>query len=65
MHVTMVQENIDTMAAMLEYVSRRHSNKKCLGTRQIKGEEDEVQSNGRVFKKVRCLHCLQLFINYT
>lgn len=48
----MVQENIDTMAGMLEYVSKRHANKKCLGTRQIKGEEDEVQPNGKVFKKV-------------
>lgn len=53
----MVREKVDTMATMLEYVSKRHSNKKCLGTRQIKGEEDEVQSNGRVFKKVCGISC--------
>lgn len=52
MHIEMVREKVDTMASMLEYVSGRYSNKKCLGTRQIKGEEDEVQPNGRVFKKV-------------
>lgn len=52
MHVEMVIEKVDTMERMLEFVSKRHANKKCLGTRQIKGEEDEVQPNGRVFKKV-------------
>ncbi|KAK5645740.1 hypothetical protein RI129_004204 [Pyrocoelia pectoralis] len=30
---------------------KRYANKKCLGTRQIKAEEDEVQANGRIFKK--------------
>lgn len=36
---------------MLTYVAKIHTNKKCLGTREILSEEDEVQPNGRVFKK--------------
>jgi long-chain acyl-CoA synthetase len=30
-----------------------HTTKRCVGTREILGEEDEVQSNGRVFKKYK------------
>lgn len=30
-----------------------YTNKKCLGTREILSEEDEVQPNGRVFKKYK------------
>jgi hypothetical protein len=48
----MLQEKIDTMAKMFDYVSRTYPNRKCLGTREILAEEDEVQPNGRVFKKV-------------
>nr|CAH7743907.1 unnamed protein product [Callosobruchus chinensis] len=50
-HIALVREKIDTMAKMLEYVSKKYPNKRCLGTRQILAEEDEVQPNGRVFKK--------------
>ncbi|XP_031345974.1 long-chain-fatty-acid--CoA ligase 4 isoform X2 [Photinus pyralis] len=50
-HIQMVRENIDTLAKVLEFCVKRYANKKCLGTRQIKAEEDEVQANGRVFKK--------------
>ncbi|XP_071053197.1 long-chain-fatty-acid--CoA ligase 4 isoform X2 [Onthophagus taurus] len=50
-HVEMVREKVNTLADMMQYVSDKYANKKCLGTRQIRGEEDEVQSNGRVFKK--------------
>ena len=28
-----------------------HGNKKCLGTRNLLSEEDEIQPNGRIFKK--------------
>lgn len=51
-HIEMVRENVNTMASMFEFVANKHANKKCLGTRQIKAEEDEIQPNGRVFKKV-------------
>lgn len=50
-HVKMLQANINTLESMFNYVARTHSTKRCLGTRQILSEEDEVQPNGRVFKK--------------
>ncbi|XP_067626598.1 fatty acid CoA ligase Acsl3 isoform X1 [Eurosta solidaginis] len=50
-HVTMLQNNIDTLEKMFNYVAKIHSNKRCLGTRQILSEEDEMQPNGRIFKK--------------
>lgn len=36
---------------MLSFATKLHQNEKCLGTRKILSEEDEVQKNGRVFKK--------------
>lgn len=36
---------------MFSYVAKAHSHKRCLGTREILSEEDEVQPNGRIFKK--------------
>lgn len=36
---------------MLSFAAKTHTNKKCLGTRQILSEADEIQPNGRVFKK--------------
>ncbi|CAG9854208.1 unnamed protein product [Phyllotreta striolata] len=50
-HITLVREKIDTMAKMFEYCAKKYRNKRCLGTREILAEEDEVQPNGRVFKK--------------
>ncbi|XP_056630489.1 long-chain-fatty-acid--CoA ligase 4 isoform X2 [Diorhabda carinulata] len=50
-HVTIIREKIDTMAKMFEYCSKTYSNRRCLGTREILAEEDELQPNGRVFKK--------------
>ncbi|XP_031629734.1 long-chain-fatty-acid--CoA ligase 4 isoform X1 [Contarinia nasturtii] len=50
-HVKMVQANIDTLEKMLTYVAKIHTTKKCLGTREILSEEDEIQPNGRLFKK--------------
>lgn len=47
-----MREKLDTMAKMFDYVSKKYPNKRCLGTREILAEEDEVQPNGRVFKKV-------------
>lgn len=50
-HVKMLQANIDTLEKMFNYVTRIHTGKRCLGTRDILSEEDEIQPNGRVFKK--------------
>ena len=47
----MLQDNIDTLEKVFNYVAKTHSSKRCLGTRQILSEEDELQPNGRVFKK--------------
>jgi long-chain acyl-CoA synthetase len=49
----MVQANIDTLEKMLKYVTTTHSYKKCLGTREVLSEEDEMQSNGKLFKKYK------------
>lgn len=51
-HQTLVREEVDTMAKMLQFVVRRYGARRALGTRQILAEEDEVQPSGRVFKKV-------------
>jgi long-chain acyl-CoA synthetase len=53
-HVQLLREGVDTMAEMLHYVAKLHEQKRCLGTREILAEEDEIQPNKRVFKKVRC-----------
>ncbi|XP_058792342.1 long-chain-fatty-acid--CoA ligase 4 isoform X1 [Phymastichus coffea] len=53
MHAALVRQNIDTLEAMLKWVAKVHADKGCLGTRQILAEEDEVQPNGRVFKKYK------------
>lgn len=47
----MLQAQIDTMEKMFIYMAKAHTTKPCLGTRVIISEEDEVQPNGRVFKK--------------
>lgn len=52
MHVALQRQNVDTMDKMLMWVAKIHANRRCLGTRQIFAEEDELQPNGRVFKKV-------------
>lgn len=38
-------------AQALSFATKIHGDKKCLGTRQIFSEEDEVQKSGKVFKK--------------
>lgn len=50
-HTRILINKIDTMEKMFLYVAKVFKNKRCLGTRDILAEEDEVQPNGRVFKK--------------
>lgn len=52
MHITLERENIDTLEKVMGWITKKHGEKKCVGTREILAEEDEVQSNGRIFKKV-------------
>ncbi|XP_006637643.1 long-chain-fatty-acid--CoA ligase 3a [Lepisosteus oculatus] len=42
----------DTLDKVFEYAKNKFSTNHCLGTRELLSEEDEVQPNGKVFKKV-------------
>jgi len=42
----------NTMAQVWDWSVKRYPDKKLLGTRDILGEEDEVQANGKMFKKL-------------
>ncbi|CAH1104812.1 unnamed protein product [Psylliodes chrysocephalus] len=50
-HKEIERENIKTMTELFEHAVKKYKEKRCLGTRQIIGEEDEEQPNGRLFKK--------------
>ncbi|XP_005796031.1 long-chain-fatty-acid--CoA ligase 3-like [Xiphophorus maculatus] len=50
--VALVQPGVDTLDKMFEFAARRFPNRDCLGTREVLSEEDELQPNGKVFKKV-------------
>lgn len=52
-YIRMLQKHIDTLEKMFKHVTKIHKEKRCLGTREIFAEEDEVQPNGKVFKKYR------------
>ncbi len=43
---------VDTVTKSFNYAVKKYGAKSCLGTRQMLGEEDEVQKNGKVFKKL-------------
>ena len=51
-HVRFIQDKIDTLEKVFRFAVRQHGHKPAIGTREIIAEEDEVQPNGRVFKKV-------------
>lgn len=51
-HVRFIQDKIDTMEKVFRFAVRQHGQKAAVGTREILAEEDEMQPNGRVFKKV-------------
>ncbi|CAH1133889.1 unnamed protein product [Ceutorhynchus assimilis] len=51
LHIALLREKVDTMVKMMDFVSKKYPNKRCLGTREILGEDDETQANGKVFKK--------------
>ncbi|KAJ1088657.1 hypothetical protein NDU88_001813 [Pleurodeles waltl] len=42
----------DTLDKLFKHSANKFGSLKCLGTREILSEEDEVQPNGKVFKKV-------------
>ncbi len=54
--VAWLHPGVDTLDKMFEYAARRFPQRDCLGTREVLSEEDEIQPNGKVFKKVRHAH---------
>ncbi|KAK2846870.1 hypothetical protein Q5P01_009869 [Channa striata] len=50
--VTLLHPGVDTLDKMFDYGAMRFPHRDCLGTREMISEEDEWQSNGKVFKKV-------------
>ncbi|KAM4566149.1 long-chain-fatty-acid--CoA ligase 3a isoform 1-T1 [Odontesthes bonariensis] len=50
--VMILHPGVDTLDKMFEYAATRFPHRDCLGTRMVISEEDERQSNGKVFKKV-------------
>ena len=41
------------MERLFKFSSKKHGDKKCLGTRKVLGEMEETQANGRVFTKLQ------------
>uniref|UniRef100_A0A671Y2N2 long-chain-fatty-acid--CoA ligase n=1 Tax=Sparus aurata TaxID=8175 RepID=A0A671Y2N2_SPAAU len=50
--VAWLHPGVDTLDKMFEYAAGRFPQRDCLGTREVLSEEDELQPNGKVFKKV-------------
>lgn len=48
-----VHPGVDTLDKMFEYAATSFPQRDCLGTREVLSEEDELQPNGKIFKKVR------------
>lgn len=53
MHINLINNQIDTLSKVLSFCVQLNTNKRCLGTRQILGETDEVQPDGKIFKKYK------------
>lgn len=49
----------DTLDKLFSYAVAKFGKKDCLGTREILSEENEMQPNGKVFKKVIVLITLE------
>jgi len=47
-----VHNKVDTVKKALDYSAKKHGEKRCLGTRQVLGDQEEAQPNGKVFKKL-------------
>ena len=43
-----VEGKVDTVTKAFNYAVRKFGDRDCIGTREVLGEEDEVQSNGKV-----------------
>jgi len=47
-----IDNKVDTVTKAFNYAVAKYGNKNCLGTRQILGETEEMQKNGKMFKKL-------------
>merc|ERR1719180_13892 len=46
-------EEINTMERLFKFSSKKHGQKKCLGSRQVLGEMEETQTSGKIFTKLQ------------
>jgi len=53
LHLDLVKSQAETMVDVLKYTVSKYGNKPIMGTREIIAELDEVQPNGKMFKKYR------------
>lgn len=60
-HITLMKDKIDTLQKVFQYAVNKYNDSYCLGTRNIIAEEDEIQPNGRTFKKVNIQFFLIIF----
>ena len=51
LYYELVKSKIETMSDALKWAVAKHGNAPIMGTREIIAELDEVQPNGRMFKK--------------
>jgi len=47
-----VKAKVDTVSKAFNYAVKKFGTQECLGTREVLGEADETQKNGKVFKKL-------------
>uniref|UniRef100_A0A7N8X4J9 long-chain-fatty-acid--CoA ligase n=1 Tax=Mastacembelus armatus TaxID=205130 RepID=A0A7N8X4J9_9TELE len=50
--VAWLHHGVNTLDKMFEHAAKKFPQRDCLGTREVLSEEDELQPNGKVFKKV-------------
>ena len=43
---------VDTVTKAFNYAVAKYGTKKALGTREVLGETEEMQANGKMFKKL-------------
>jgi len=47
-----IDNKVDTVTKAFNYAVAKYGTKQCLGTREVLGETEEMQSNGKMFKKL-------------
>ena len=47
-----VKGKVDTVTKAFNFAVNKYGDQECIGTREVLGEEDEVQASGKVFKKL-------------